>query len=404
MRTKLCLLAAASTLATATPAYAGLGDPIELDEDFTLDIQAATRLRYETSDQANPAGKADAVTFRGRLGAEVSFHGFKVLAEGEGTVALVDDFNDTLPGNGVEPFSVVADPDNIELNRLQVSYSESGITGTLGRQRVIMGNARFVGNVGWRQNEQTFDAARLQVGSGPVTADAVWAISQRTIFGKDSPNEFFDGDFVFLNLGLDLDVVDLSAFSYTVDYDTRLAFSSQTFGLTASSSIPLGGGAALNISGTYATQSEAGANPTDYSADFVSVSAGATVAGFTLTGKYEVLGSDGGSAAFQTPMATLHAFQGWADLFLVTPSNGIKDYSASLRKQFSLPGIGNVTATVVYHDFDSDFGGIDYGSEIDASLGFRLGPVAMVAKYANYNAKGFAVDTEKFWLQAQWGF
>ncbi len=404
MRNKICLLAAASVFATATPAYAGLGDPIVLEEDWTLDIQATTRLRYETVDQDNALGNADALTMRARLGAEVAHKGFKVLVEGEGTLALVDDFNDTIPGNGVEPFSIVPDPESLELNRAQVSYSDDGFTGTVGRQRVIMGNARFVGNVGWRQNEQTFDAARLQVGSGPVKADAFWAISQRTIFGSDSPNAKFDGDFIFLNLGADLDVVELTAFSYIIDYETRVGWSSQTFGLTASSSIPLGAGASLNLSGTYATQADAGGNPTDYNADFLSFSAGASVAGFTLTAGYEELGSDGGTASFQTPMATLHAFQGWADLFLNTPANGIRDYNVSLKKGFTVPGIGNVTATVVYHDFDSDFGGIDYGSEVDASLGFRVGPVGLLAKYANYNAKGFGVDTKKFWLQAEWGF
>ena len=46
-------------------------------------------------------------------------------------------------------------------------------------------------------------------------------------------------------------------------------------------------------------------------------------------------------------------------------------------------------------------GGIDYGSEWNASLGFKLGPVNLMAKYANYDANGFAVHTEKVWLQAE---
>lgn len=403
MKSKFCLLAAASAFATATPAIAAPGDPIALGDDFTLDILANARIRYETVDQDNAAGDADAVTLRGRVGAEVAFSGFKVLVEGEGTVSLVDDFNDTLPGNGVEPFSVVPDPENIELNRAQISYSEEGITGTLGRQRIIMGDARFVGNVGWRQNEQTFDAARLQVGTGPVKADAVWAISQRTIFGKDSPNEYFNGDFIFLNLGVDLDVVELTGFSYIVDYETRVAFSSQTFGVTASTNIPLGG-ASLNLSAIYATQADAGGNPVDYSADFISLSAGAGFAGFNLAIGYEELGSDGGVAAFQTPMATTHAFQGWADLFLTTPAGGVRDYNASVRKSFTVPGVGTFNAAVAYHQFDSDFGGIDYGSEWDASVGFRVGPVGMLVKYADYDASGFGVDTRKLWVQAEYSF
>ena len=131
---------------------------------------------------------------------------------------------------------------------------------------------------------------------------------------------------------------------------------------------------------------------------------GTTLAGFTVSAAFEQLGSDGGRAAFQTPLATLHAFQGWADLFLTTPVNGVRDYYATVRRQFAVPALGNVTAQVAYHEFDSAFGGLSYGSEWDASLGFRLGTVNLMAKYANYDSSGFAVDTEKLWLQAEWGF
>ncbi len=403
MRLKTCLLAATCIAATSTPALAAPGDPIALDDDVTMDIIANARLRYETVDQDNALENADAVTLRGRVGVEFAAKGFKLLAEGEGTVALADDYNDTIPKNGVEPFSVVADPDSIELNRLQLSYSDDGFTGTFGRQRIILGNARFVGNVGWRQNEQTFDAVRVQLGTGPFTADASWAISQHTIFGSESPNRTFDGDFYLLNLRGDFDIVDVTAYSYTIDYDTRVAFSSQTFGLNASTELPLGT-TKLNLSAGFATQSDAGGNPTDYNADYYYASAGTSYAGFTLSVNYEELGSDGGVAAFQTPLATLHAFQGWADVFLTTPAAGVRDYYATLRKQFSVPGIGNVTAAVTYHDFDSDFGDVDYGSEWDASLGFSLGPIGLLAKYANYDASNFAVDTEKFWIQAQYSF
>jgi hypothetical protein len=403
MRIKTCLLAASCIAATATPAFAAPGDPIALSDDFSLDILANARLRYETVDQDNVLQNADAVTLRGRVGVELAAKGFKLLAEGEGTAALVDDYNDTIPGNGLEPYSVVADPESLELNRLQLSYTDTGFTGTFGRQRINMGNQRFVGAVGWRQNEQTFDAVRAQLGTGPFSGDAVWAISQRTIFGSKSPNQSFDGDFFFLNLRGDFDVVDVTAYSYTIDYDTRVAFSSQTFGLTASTELPLGT-TKLNLSASYATQSDAGGNLVDYKAEYFDASASTSLAGFTFGLKYEELGSDDGVAAFQTPMATLHAFQGWADIFLTTPAAGVRDYSATLRKQFSLPSIGNLTAAVTYHSFDSDFGGIDYGSEWDASLGFKLGPVNLLAKYANYNAKAFAVDTQKFWLQAEYSF
>jgi hypothetical protein len=401
MRSKFCLLVAASSLTCAAPALAAPGDPVTIAEGLTLDPILAARLRYESVDAANFPNSADALTIRARAGAEIKFSGFSVLAEGEGTLALADDYNDTLPGNGVEPFPTVADPENLELNRLQVSYMKDGTGVTVGRQRIALDNARFVGNVAWRQNEQTYDAVRAQGKFGVVVLDATYSISQRTVFGVDSPNEHFEGDFVFLNGGIDLPVVDVKAFAYLLDYDTRLAFSSQTYGALAIAAIDIPAVGKLNAMASFAKQSDYGANPVAYEAEYYNAQLGLTVLGFGVTAGYEELGSDGGVAAFQTPLATLHAFNGWADLFLTTPANGLRDYYGGISKTFGLPFLSGIKADLAYHQFDSDFGGIDYGSEWNATLGFKLGPVNLMAKYANYDASGFAVDTEKVWLQAE---
>jgi hypothetical protein len=355
-----------------------LGAPVELAEGVSLHPIFAARLRYETVDQDGFAENAEALTLRTRLGAELKLAGgFALLAEAEGTLALTDRYNDTLPGNGLEPFPVVADPESLELNRLQVSWAKNGSGVTLGRQRIVLDDARFVGNVGWRQNEQTFDAVRGQAKVGPLALNGTYAISQRTVFGADSPNGHFDGKMVLLNGGFDLPVFDAKAFAYLIDYDTRAAFSSQTYGVLAKAEIPLPAVGKLSGQASYARQTDYGANPVSYGADFWSAQLGFGVLGFTLTAGYEELGSDGETAAFQTPLATLHAFNGWADVFLTTPPQGLRD---------------------------SDVGGLDYGSEWDASVGFKLGPIGLLAKYANYDAEQFAVDTEKLWLQAEVGF
>ena len=391
----------------ASPAFAQESPlpPIEVADGVTIDPIVAARLRYEAVDQASGLDDAGALTARLRAGAEIKAGIVSLIAEAEGTLALGDDYNDTLPFNGIEPFPVVADPENFELNRLQVSVMKDGTGATLGRQRIILDNARFVGNVGWRQNEQTFDAIRGQASFGPVALDATYAISQRTIFGVDSPNEHFDGNFIFMSGGTEIAGVDAKAFAYLIDYDDRLAFSSQTYGLRAAAKIDLPGLFALNAEGSVATQSDYGANPVDYSALYYSARLGATLAGFDLTAGYEELGSDDGLAAFQTPMATLHAFNGWADVFLTTPAFGVRDYYLTVGRRFGgiklLPGLN---ANVTYHQFDSDFGNVDLGSEWDASLGFKAGPVSLLAKYANYRADAFAVDTEKLWLQAEFSF
>ena len=72
-----------------------------------------------------------------------------VTAEGEATLALSGDYNDTLPGNGAEPFPVVADPENLELNRLQVSYMKggNGVTLSHGPENTVLSAVHFFGCV-----------------------------------------------------------------------------------------------------------------------------------------------------------------------------------------------------------------------------------------------------------------
>jgi len=399
----VCGFALASAL--AIPAHAqDLGKPVELAEGITLDPILAARLRYEAVDQDGFPDSAEALTLRARAGAEIKSGGFSLLAEGEGTLALTDDYNDTLPGNGVEPFPTVADPENLELNRLQVSYMKDGTGLTIGRQRIVLDNARFVGNVGWRQNEQTFDAVRGQAKVGPLSLDASYASSQRTVFGVDSPNEHYDGDLILLNGGVKLPVVEAKAFAYLLDYDTRPAFSSQTYGVLAKAglSVPLVG--KIDALASYARQSDYGANAIAYAADYWNAQLGVGLFGFTATAGYEELGSDGGIAAFQTPLATLHAFNGWADLFLTTPAAGLRNTYVGIGRAIGLPFLPGLKAELTWHEFDSDFGDVDYGREWDASLGATVGPLALLAKYANYRADGFGADTEKLWLQAEVSF
>ena len=123
-----------------------------------------------------------------------------------------------------------------------------------------------------------------------------------------------------------------------------------------------------------------------------------------ITGKigWEHLGGDGVSG-FQTPLATLHAFNGWADKFLVTPANGLDDRYASVSGKFGRGKFeGKLGWTVAFHDFNADRGGADYGREWDASLSFPL-PAGFsgLVKLADYRSDGFARDTRKLWLQVE---
>ncbi|MDT0508525.1 alginate export family protein [Novosphingobium sp. MMS21-SN21R] len=407
----------ASPIALAHPAFAAdkpFGDPVPMADGLTFDPIIDARIRYEAVDQ--PTVDADAVTARLRAGFEIKHapSHLSFLVEAEGTLGLNNEYNAfpfALPGSSQRRpgFAVVPDGESIDLNRLQVQYKTKAFALTVGRQRINLDDQRFVGSVGWRQNEQTFDAVRAEATLGPVSLDGTYAIQQDSIFGSEAgPRRSMDGDFVFLNASAKVGPLTAKAFSYLIDYDEAFAFtnSSQTYGARISGSVPLSKAVKLNILASYARQMDMGRNPVNYEADYVAGELGLAVKGFTLTGGYELLGADKAAGkSFQTPLATLHKFNGWADLFLTTPAAGLEDTYVSLAKVFpkvkALPGLN---ASVVYHEFRSDLGSTKYGTEWDASLGFKVNKVGLLVKFADYNANKFGVDKRILWLQAEVAF
>ncbi|MCP1471616.1 hypothetical protein J3E64_003327 [Sphingobium sp. OAS761] len=401
---KIAYLGTALAALAVSPA---LAKTYPVGEGLTLTPSIDARLRYEHVDQDNALDNAGALTVRVRPGLTLgTSSGFSVLVEGEGLLAISEKYNSTT--NGKTGFSAVPDPQNIELNRAQIQYKGKGFTLTGGRQRINLDDQRFVGSVGWRQNEQTFDAVTGEATVGPVMLNATYAWSDRTIFGIDAgPREAFSGNYFFLGAGAKAGPVTFKAFSYLLDQDeaARLTMSSQTYGLRAGAALPISKIAKLSLTGSYAHQSDYQQNPVSYSADYYMGEVALSVRNVTLTGNYEVLGSDKGAFAFQTPLATGHKFQGWADLFLTTPAKGVRDLNAGLSakfpKQKALPGLN---AAVIYHDFRSDVGSLHYGTEWDAQIGFKVWKTALLLKYADYNAKAFGVDTKKLWIQLDWAY
>lgn len=398
-----------SLLATCVGASV-LAAPARAQETVTLDALADFRLRYETADVETLAAQADALTARLRFGGEAKAGAFALVVESEATLALVEDYSAfpfPSPSDQRRPaYPVVPDPENLELNRLQLSWTGERAALTVGRQRINLDDQRWVGSVGWRQNEQTFDAVRATGTLGPVAVDATYAAAQRTVFGSDAgPRQSYQGDFAFLGAGADAGPVRIKAFSYLIDYDEPLVdpLSSQTYGILVSSAAPLGD-AKLSMKASYARQMDWRTAARDYAADYLALEAGAEWRGFAVTGGWEKLGSDRGSA-LQTPLATLHKFNGFADVFLTTPEAGLEDAYVTLAHRLGdVGGVKGVNAAITYHRFDSSLGDVDYGQEWDAVLGFRLGAVSLLAKYAQYDARAFGANVRKFWLQAETSF
>ncbi len=402
------LLASVTALAffgTITSAYAG-------EEAETL-VEAITegkanlsfRYRLENVDQAGFAEDATASTLRTKLKYSTkAFKGFSGVVEFENVLQIGSgNYNSTLNGKG--QFPIIADPKITEVNQAYVAYTGLDKTTLLaGRVAHNMNNQRFVGTVGWRQNDQTWDMAGII--SAPtkdltLTGAYVWNVNR--IFGDDHPfgdldtNTFIiDGKFTGFEVG------NLTAYGLFIDLNDIpvLGLSSQTLGVRFDGKHKLGDS---NMTALYeaefATQSDYKDSPLDYSAQYYHFSAGLSTNGITGKVGYEVLGSDSGATSFQTPLATLHKFNGWADKFLGTPAGGLEDlYGSITYKVGGDSAFKGLTIGAIYHDFSADVGG-DYGSEIDLIVKKKFGKNYYGSlKFADYNASGFATDTQKIWF------
>ncbi|MDO9363691.1 MAG: alginate export family protein [Sphingopyxis sp.] len=379
-------------------------------QNITLKPLGEARLRYESVDQDGLAADADALTLRVRAGLEAKSGPWSALVEGQGNLAIADDYFDGLHGPAARP--LIADPQNIALSRAQLRFSQSAFTLTAGRQRLVFDDERFVGSVPFRQNGQSFDAVRAEIMPVKgVKADLAYAWSVRTICGIDgtgSRQQAVSGDNLFGNLSVAIPAGKLAAFAYLVDQDEAAMqgyrLSSQSYGLRFEGSQPVGK-AKVAYQLSYARQSDWHRNPNDYAADYWLADIAADLGGPRVGAGYEILGADDGAAltSFQTPLATGFKFQGWADKFLTTPPDGVRDLYASAGWSWKAVGpLKGVTLQAVYHDYRSDRASRAYGNEIDLVASAKLGKYTASARYANYDADGFATDTEKFWLQLDW--
>ncbi|WP_043217428.1 alginate export family protein, partial [Aquipseudomonas alcaligenes] len=374
------------------------------------------RYRFENVDQNNDLRDANAQTLRTRAGFQSGqWYGLSGLLEVDNVSRIGDDaYNSTR--NGQKEYAVVADPDGTEVNQALLRYDHKLGSAVLGRQRINLDNQRFIGSVAWRQNEQTFDGALTQLKPlDGLTLSYAYLDQVNTVFGPDNGRydnvtnpANIDGHSHLINAQyVFIPQLTATAYSYLLDLDNIAVaptaaegtLSSQTSGLRLNGVV-----AGVSYALEYAQQKDYGDNPLELDSEYYLAELGYTLKGVQLKAGYEVLGGDNGSGnrAFQTPLATKHAFQGWADQFLTTPADGIEDAYVGV----TAPLLGG-TLQAWYHDFSTEQGSDEYGNEIDLSYAHPIpgvkGLVGLL-KYATYDSddKARTVDTDKVWLQLQY--
>ena len=391
-----CMPALCCVLLAAVPAPAvssEFGDAIKNGE-----TAFGFRYRYEQVDQDGIEERGQASTGKARLTyTSGAFGSFRMGIEADYVTALlVEDFNSTT--NGRTQYPVIADPSGFDLNRAFLEYRADDLTVTLGRQRINHGTQRFLGGVAWRQNEQTYDALRVQRSTGKVDLDYSYIHNINRIFGPGDgaqPGDWYGNTHAARATFKPQADHAITAFGYLIDLqnDNGPPNANATYGVDY-----LGKFDRLTVTAVAARQSDYADNPVSYDASFLSLKGELAFDAATLAAGYDILGSDDGRIGFRTPVATLHKWQGWTDKFLATPANGVHD------AWFSVGGtVLGTSVTGVFHTFSADEGSADYGSEVGVSVVRQVSDtLGLHFKLARYSADTLATDTTKVWLVFNW--
>jgi len=351
------------------------------------------RLRYEAVDQDNALKDASALTLRTKANFKtVSKNGFYGFVELENSFALIDDYNDT-NGNGVG-YSVVADPDSTEVDQAYIGYKKDGLSVKLGRQVITLDNHRFVGHVGWRNDKQTFDALSASYAASEKVKLSYSYINKRNRIFADEKD--IDSKDHLFNASVKLPTGKLTGYAYLLEVDNGTDNALDTYGVRYA-----GKTKSVSYTAELATQtSESGGM--EYDTSYLLLEAGTKLGAVNVKAGYESLGSDDGMAAFATPLATLHKFNGWTDQFLSTPAEGLDDIYVSVSGKV---GGGKLMAT--YHSFSANEASDtvdDLGSEIDIQYTTKISGFPLGIKYGMYSAGDIKVDTNKLWVWTGYKF
>lgn len=359
-------------------------------------IAGDINLRYESVDQDNSLKDADALTIRTLLtyttGTVSGFTGVIGFHDVR-TVVGLDDYNSTTNGKG--SYSVIADPETTELDQGFIQYKTGMVTAKLGRQVITFDNHRFVGHVGWRQDRQTFDGITFSVTPMEgLTLNYGYVDERNRIFAEAQDVDSSDH---LLNAAYKTPFGTLTGYGYFLEWDDSSELTIDTVGIRFAGAAEMDG-MKLLYTAEYATQDKDNAAGVDASADYMLLEGGVSAGIFTAKVGYEVLGSDNGAYGFSTPLATLHAFNGWADQFLATPNEGLVDTYVSVGAK--IPGAGMLTG--VYHEFEADDASAsvdDLGDEVDIVYAHTFSPnYSAGIKLAMYSAGDIKVDTDKLWV------
>ena len=361
----------------------GLSASVLAFDDDAISADYSARWRTEQVKQENQKS-IDLSSIKFRLNVSAA------LSDQYAAVVEVDAVQHVLggyPNDGVfsDGRPSIVDPEGVELNQAYLGFKNDDWQWQLGRQRIGLSEHRFVGDVGFRQNDQTFDALRVSSEYfSDVILDYAWLNRSHRPFGRDA-NSFLDKEdarhlalnglrpsgllgqhrlngHLFQAQVKQHTYIDWQLFALHLDNKDAPSLSNQTLSLQANLKRKINNHKWFASIGA-AVQKRQDTNASG-SRNYALTELGVKYKLWSLSGRYEYFGSNNGQS-FITPLATLHKFQGWADQFLVTPSQGLVD--SSLRLQWQQRPIH---IDFRFHQYETAQGGIKLGKEYNLDLIF----------------------------------
>lgn len=354
-------------------------------------------LGYEFSDlDDNGTKAAHAVLTRTRLNYLTgAYKGFDAFVQAQYVGPINDHYS---PRDGA--YDTVADPEAFRFHQLYLAYTGYDSVGRIGSQEIILDNARLIGNVGWRLNAQSFNAASVANHSiSNLTLYYAYADAINEIDGERNS----DRQYHMVNAELELNESNKAAgFAYLQRNDGAGIEKLDTYGVRA-----WGQNDSLTHDLMVALQRDSYYGSAFGSVDIDGLDVGAGV-------EY-ISGGNDTNERFQTLNGTGHKFNGWADQFLGT-GGGLNGGLIDVYGQVSGMAGEKVKLMGVFHYFHTAdetnpgggaTGGFkgEYGHELDLLAKY---PVCknfdMLAKFAYYvkgenDADNFTEDETVFWLR-----
>ena len=403
-------------------------------------VKGQIRPRFESVDDGNSAtANAKAYTARTKLNVTGNLFGVDGLAASVGIISVNNfgsheyNWKGTNYTDGTKPYAKVIDPQTAMISNAEINYVTGKTVVHAGRGQVNLDNQRFIGTVGWRQLERSYDS--VFVANNSVKNLSVLAAWVYGLAGVGSSTTL-DAKTALIHVAYKVsNALNITAYDYMVSANGRAVgltnsggVGADTYGVALTGKINMG--AKLSYRAEYAMQKDAtlkmqelpnNGNAANYKADanYMNLDVGANISGILAGVNYEFLsGSTGtdGKTNFIPLLGTNHKFNGWADKFFVGnlgPQGGLKDMNA--RIGYKAKGFGKFLA--IYHQFTADkvmaagtTTSDDLGTELDMVYANKIPGVnglSGLIKYASYSkgkVNGYTSDVKKAWLGLDYKF